>query len=128
MNITILAHGSRGDIQPYIALGKGLLRAGYEAALCTSEGYRSLVEKHGLHYIFLDRDLLRLTQGVLGETHSGDTFAMLKQMLPAIQTTMGKETMRRCAAELGEKIRAEDGVARAVAVIGALLNPPARRE
>jgi UDP:flavonoid glycosyltransferase YjiC (YdhE family) len=27
MHITILAHGSRGDVQPYLALGIGLLWA-----------------------------------------------------------------------------------------------------
>lgn len=46
MKVLITAYGTRGDIQPYIAFGKGLLRAGYQVAICTSEGYRPLVEEH----------------------------------------------------------------------------------
>lgn len=65
MKILITTFGTRGDIQPYIALGKGLLRAGYEVVLSTSEGYQSLVEEHQLQYIYLDRDLLQLTQRVM---------------------------------------------------------------
>jgi sterol 3beta-glucosyltransferase len=30
MNITILTVGSRGDVQPYLALAGGLRRAGYQ--------------------------------------------------------------------------------------------------
>jgi sterol 3beta-glucosyltransferase len=91
MKILITTFGTRGDIQPYIAFGKGLLRAGYDVALGTSEGYRSLVEEHQLQYIFLDRNLLRLTQGVMGETSQSDTFAMVKQMMPAMREMMEHE-------------------------------------
>jgi sterol 3beta-glucosyltransferase len=40
----------------------------------------------------------------------------------AIRTAVRDQTMIRRAAELGEKIRAEDGVARAVEIIGATIN------
>jgi len=33
MRIAIIAPGSRGDVQPYIALGKGLEKAGYVGRL-----------------------------------------------------------------------------------------------
>jgi sterol 3beta-glucosyltransferase len=43
----------------------------------------------------------------------------------AIRTAVQNETMQRKAAELGEKIRAEDGVARAVEIVAAAVGKPA---
>jgi len=92
MKILITTFGTRGDIQPYIALGKGLIEAGYQVVVCTSEGYRPMVEEHQLQYAYLDRDLLALTQAVMGETAgAGDTFATLSKMLPALRQMMANE-------------------------------------
>ena len=92
MRILITTFGTHGDIQPYIALGKGLVGAGYEVALGTSQGYRSLVEEHHLLYAYLDTDLLELTQNVLGESSgTGSTLGSLSQMFPAIRKMMDNE-------------------------------------
>lgn len=48
MRIVIIATGSRGDVQPYIALGKGLVAAGHEVRLVTHENFESLVQSHGV--------------------------------------------------------------------------------
>lgn len=37
MNVAILALGTRGDVQPYVALGAGLKEAGYEVILVTGK-------------------------------------------------------------------------------------------
>ncbi|NOQ39251.1 MAG: glycosyltransferase [Anaerolineales bacterium] len=50
MHITILALGSRGDIQPFAALGSGLLRAGYQVRFITFETFASLIAEHGLGF------------------------------------------------------------------------------
>jgi sterol 3beta-glucosyltransferase len=39
LDIAIIALGSRGDVQPYIALGKGLKAAGYSVRLVTHENF-----------------------------------------------------------------------------------------
>jgi sterol 3beta-glucosyltransferase len=48
--ITIVASGSRGDVQPYIALGKGLSDAGYGVRLLASENFASLATEAGLDF------------------------------------------------------------------------------
>jgi sterol 3beta-glucosyltransferase len=48
MNITLLTAGSRGDVEPYIALGAGLHRAGHRVCLATYDGFQELAEEHGL--------------------------------------------------------------------------------
>jgi sterol 3beta-glucosyltransferase len=50
MRIAIIAMGSRGDIQPYIALGKGLKAAGHIVRLVTHENFEKLVCLHGLEF------------------------------------------------------------------------------
>jgi len=62
----ILALGSRGDVQPFVALGKGLLAAGHAGVtVAAAEDYEPLVREHGLDFAplvgriadLMDRDL-----------------------------------------------------------------------
>jgi sterol 3beta-glucosyltransferase len=50
MRIAIIALGSRGDVQPYIALGRGLKQVGYTVRLATHENFEGLVSSHGLEF------------------------------------------------------------------------------
>ncbi len=50
MRITLLIAGTRGDVQPAIALGVGLKKAGYEVRLVTFEAFRELAFEHDLDY------------------------------------------------------------------------------
>ena len=50
MRITIIAMGSRGDIQPYIALGTGLKAAGHFVRLMSHENFERLVSSYGLEF------------------------------------------------------------------------------
>jgi len=48
--VTIVTAGSRGDVQPYLALGVGLASAGLRVRLATHENFRATVEAHGLEF------------------------------------------------------------------------------
>lgn len=50
MQIAILALGSRGDVQPYIALGKGLQAAGHAVRLVSHDAFAALARSHGLAF------------------------------------------------------------------------------
>jgi UDP:flavonoid glycosyltransferase YjiC (YdhE family) len=50
MHITILALGSRGDIQPYATLGNGLKSAGHQVRFITFENFASLVAENKLDF------------------------------------------------------------------------------
>jgi UDP:flavonoid glycosyltransferase YjiC (YdhE family) len=63
VRIAIIATGSRGDVQPYVALGKGLLEAGHAVRLVTHLNYEALVTAHGLEYWPVDADVAEIAQG-----------------------------------------------------------------
>jgi len=50
MHIAIIASGSRGDVQPYVALGKGLAQAGHVVRLVTHLDFETLANAHGLKF------------------------------------------------------------------------------
>ncbi|MBD2183438.1 glycosyltransferase family 1 protein [Planktothrix sp. FACHB-1355] len=50
MHILIIALGSRGDVQPYVALGKGLKEAGHVVRLITYKNFEMLVSSCGLEF------------------------------------------------------------------------------
>ena len=56
MRVTINAFGSRGDVQPYIALGRGLKAAGHTVRITTHRIFANLVRKHELDYSPMEGD------------------------------------------------------------------------
>lgn len=50
MKIAMVASGSRGDVQPYIALGKGLKAAGNDVRLLTSDDFEGLANSANLEF------------------------------------------------------------------------------
>ncbi len=57
MLITILAMGSRGDVQPYVALGVALQKAGARVRIATLETFASFVTGYGLEHYAIQGDL-----------------------------------------------------------------------
>lgn len=51
MRITILTVGSRGDVQPFLALGKGLRAAGHEVTLATHQEWAARIGAAGLGFM-----------------------------------------------------------------------------
>lgn len=60
MHITILAMGSRGDVQPYVSLAIGLHAAGHRVRVATAPNYESFVLEHGLDFAPMGSDFRAL--------------------------------------------------------------------
>ena len=56
MKITINTFGTRGDNQPYIALGLGLQQAGHSVRIVTHQIFESFVKAYGLDFYPLEID------------------------------------------------------------------------
>jgi sterol 3beta-glucosyltransferase len=56
LRITCLTIGSRGDVQPYIALCKGLLAEGHKPRIATHVEFKAWIEGHGIDFEPVDGD------------------------------------------------------------------------
>lgn len=56
MKLSIAAVGSRGDVQPYVALGRGLRHAGHQVQIIADSTYEEFVGRAGLGYAPLRAD------------------------------------------------------------------------
>ncbi len=66
MRIVIMTSGSRGDVQPYIALGLGLQRAGYQVCMLTHSIFAPMIKQYCLEFMPLTgnpRAMLESSEG-----------------------------------------------------------------
>ena len=56
LRVTCLTIGSRGDVQPYIALCKRLLEEGHRPKIATHAEFKGWVTKHGIEFAIVDGD------------------------------------------------------------------------
>jgi sterol 3beta-glucosyltransferase len=67
MHITILALGSRGDVMPYVTLGKGLRAVGHQVRFVTFENFEPLVAAQDLDFHPVRGDVQRILTGAGGQ-------------------------------------------------------------
>jgi UDP:flavonoid glycosyltransferase YjiC (YdhE family) len=67
LRINLLTFGTRGDVQPALALGLGLEQAGFDVQIVAFEEFRSFIEEYGLAFIPLDADLQDLLTRTTGD-------------------------------------------------------------
>jgi len=95
MKIILPTIGTRGDVQPYIALALGLLRAGHTVTLATHPCMRGLVESYGVDFapIGPDIDIGKAAASIRAKSPNWVTgflrvmkfsFAMLEQAHPGL--------------------------------------------
>ena len=62
MRIVIIATGSRGDVEPYIALGVGLKKVGHHVRLVSHTNYADLINPYGLEFWPVDVNVQDIAQ------------------------------------------------------------------
>ncbi|KAJ7139710.1 hypothetical protein C8R44DRAFT_310723 [Mycena epipterygia] len=56
LHFTFLTIGSRGDVQPYIALAKGLMADGHKVRIATHGEFKEWIEAYGIEFGFVGGD------------------------------------------------------------------------
>jgi UDP:flavonoid glycosyltransferase YjiC (YdhE family) len=114
--ITVIASGTRGDVQPAIALGVALRAAGYAVRLVASQSARDWIERHGLDAAPSAVDMEAVMAGPFGRAWVEQGHNQLKQ----------QGLMRRLLEEHGAQLirDAWEGARDADAVIGAFTSDP----
>ncbi len=88
MKILIVTLGTRGDVQPYIALGRALVESGNDVTICTCAHFEPFVREYGLGYAYVNNDFIdfmHTPEGkiLLGNAGSAwETLVTLARMIP----------------------------------------------
>lgn len=98
MKVAILTYGSRGDVEPFVALARGLLRSGHSACLAAPGAFSGFIESYGVECVPLPGDPDRLVANMVEE--AGSNWArmivvMSRFILPLAAEVL--ESVRRAA-------------------------------
>lgn len=88
MKIFIITVGSRGDVQPYIALGKGLKASGHTVTVCAVSTFQSFIVENGLEYGYMNDDFMKLIDSDAGREAMGGSqnpLASIKNMISLLK-------------------------------------------
>jgi UDP:flavonoid glycosyltransferase YjiC (YdhE family) len=85
MKVTIIAPGSRGDVQPYVALGKGLKEAGHTVGVLASWDFQNLVTAYGLDFYDLGGSMQTVAKSMQSLLEQGNFIKILSSMGDAAQ-------------------------------------------
>jgi sterol 3beta-glucosyltransferase len=81
VNVCILTVGTRGDVQPFLALALKLQERGHAVTLAAPANFRDFVESHGVRFAPLRADYLELAQNPDTQRMvAGNPMAMFKMM------------------------------------------------
>lgn len=84
MRVLLFGFGSRGDVQPYIALGKGLQQAGYDVTVAAGANFGDWIAREGLGFDPIHVDIEAEMQTDVGKNwlsaSSHNPIAELRQM------------------------------------------------
>jgi vancomycin aglycone glucosyltransferase len=65
MKVLLSSIGSRGDVQPILALAVELRRLGHDAALCVAPNFKEWIESFGVECVPIGPDLRKMTGGTV---------------------------------------------------------------
>jgi UDP:flavonoid glycosyltransferase YjiC (YdhE family) len=116
MKIAIMASGSRGDVQPYVALSKGLQNAGHDVRLVTAENFKGLAQSAGVP--------IRTTRGdVQAVAESPEMRALIEKGDFIGMTQLQAKALKAAAVPLAEDaLAAAQGIDLILTGLGGLFN------
>ncbi len=104
MQATLIAAGSRGDVQPYIALGAGLKRAGHAVRVLASPDFRELITSHDLTFFDMGGSIQSVAQGMEGLLEGGNLLKIMASMGPAAERLVSEAVVSGIAACQGSDV------------------------
>jgi sterol 3beta-glucosyltransferase len=96
MHVAMLTYGSRGDVEPFVALGAGLHAQGHSAILAAPARFAPLAAAHGLAFAPLPGDIDQLSRGLAEHARSSPIAQM--RLITAHTLAIAVEAMERMRA------------------------------
>lgn len=121
LKIVIQVVGSRGDVQPFVALGVGLMKHNHRVRLATHERFRSLVEAAGLEFFSIGGDPAQLMSYMVRNPGLIPSMASLKAGEISEKRRMIASMLEGC---WDSCIAADPGTGRPFVADAIIANPP----
>lgn len=99
MHVLLLAFGSRGDVQPFIALGRGLKAAGYDVRIGAGTNFEAWIRAEGFDYAPVNVDIEAFTNSDAGRDWQGSS-----SQNPLAEVVKMRRAIRPHALELGQDV------------------------
>jgi len=80
MKILIATIGTRGDVEPYVALGRALMESGHEITICTCAHYEPFIREYGLGYAYVNNDFIDFMHSPEGKIILGNAGSFWKTL------------------------------------------------
>ncbi len=101
MKITFLVSGTRGDVQPFVALALALQRRGHQIRFAAAEGFADMVAHSGAHHFPISADYEAIYQSEEGARwlaagNQLEHMKILAEMDRRIRPRMNRELLAAC--------------------------------
>lgn len=101
MNYSIISYGSRGDVQPYIALSLELKKRGHVVTLLAPENFKEFVEGYGITFYPLRGNVQEIlySEEALHVLKTGNNFSLfryLKKKGASLQKQVNEDILSGC--------------------------------
>ncbi|MGW0520826.1 glycosyltransferase [Crossiella sp. NPDC003009] len=107
MKAFLVTHGTRGDVQPFLAMAVALRAAGHQARLAAPASFAAQAAEHGVDFVPLDEGPNRLLadpaareaietgyRGVRGKISALRTLRRIKPLMSAVLRDLGRSAWR----------------------------------
>jgi len=91
VKITILTAGTRGDVQPYVAIGSDLQSRGHQVRIATHRNFKPLLDQYGLGYFPVEGDPRKILMGDVGQkllSTDRNPIAMMRHTVAAAEPVL----------------------------------------
>ena len=98
MRIALPTTGSRGDVQPFVALGLGLQAAGHQVLIATHADFEEFVRSHGLDFYPIEGNARAMQCGEVGDRMNqagGNPFVFMREFV-RLRLPIMNDLMRNC--------------------------------
>src|SRR3990172_12139144 len=102
--IVLITYGSRGDVEPFVALAAGLTRAGYAVRLAAPQVFAGLAQAHGVQLDGLPGDPQQLALSLTdraGTSFPRQVARMVEHVFPLAQAGFTARSEERRVGEEG---------------------------
>ncbi|SDM73441.1 glycosyltransferase [Allokutzneria albata] len=86
MKALLVTHGTRGDVQPFLALAVALRGAGHDVSLAAPESYAAQAQEHDVEFAALDEGPNRLLEDPVVRESIGNGYRGLRGKISAVRT------------------------------------------